>query len=257
MLLADRSENVAEQRHAREILDRKKPGAQAIVDVVGIIGNVVGNSRELRLGAGKAPQLEVLRPVMQRDGMRQPALAINPAWAAVAQRERTIMLDQPLERFPGKIQSIEGGVAPLERSHHPQRLRVVIEAATRRETAIERALAGVTEGRMAEIVGERERLGQILIEPERSGKRARDLGNLERVRQPGAEVVALMKDEDLGLVREAPECGRMDDAVAVAAEGVARCAHRLRMKPAAAPAGSGRVGGARAGHFNRHAEPPN
>src|SRR5207249_2186116 len=104
---------------------------------------------------GKAPQLEVLRPVMQRDGMRQPALAINPAWAAVAQRERTIMLDQPLERFPGKIQSIEGGVAPLERSHHPQRLRVVIEAATRRKTAIERALARVTEGRMAALVGAR------------------------------------------------------------------------------------------------------
>ena len=66
MLLADRSENVAEQRHAREILDRKKPGAQAVVDVVGVVGNVVGNSRELRLGVGKAPQLEVLRPVMKR-----------------------------------------------------------------------------------------------------------------------------------------------------------------------------------------------
>src|SRR5262245_59620079 len=153
--------------------------------------------------------------------------------------------------------SNEGGVAPFEGSHHPQRLRVVIEAATGGQAAIERALTGMTEGRMAEVVGERQRLSQILIEAERAGERTRDLGDLQGVAHTGAEVSAVVKDEDLGLVREPPECGCMDDAVAVAAEGVASRAHRLRMQPAAAPAGSGRVGGARAGRFNRHAEPPN
>jgi len=133
----------------------------------------------------------------------------------------------------------------------------VIEAATRGKTAIERSLTGVTEGRMAEVVRERERLGQILIEAERAGERASDLGDLEGMGQASTEVIALVKDEDLGLVREAPECGCMDDAVAVAAEGVARRAHRLRMQPAAAPARSGRVGRARAGRLNRHTEPPN
>src|SRR5262245_44536833 len=152
--------------------------------------------------------------------------------------------------------SNEGGVAPFECSHHPQRLRVVIEAATGGKAAIERALTGMTEGRMAKIVRERQRLSQILIEAERAGERARDLGDLEGVGQPGAEVIALVKDEDLGLVREPPKCGCMDDAVAVAAEDVAGRARRLRMEPTAAPAGSGRVGRARAGRFNRHAEPP-
>jgi hypothetical protein len=167
------------------------------------------------------------------------------------------MLDEPLERLPGQIQSIEGGVGPFECSHHPQRLCVVIEAARGGKAPIERALTGMTEGRMAEIVRERQRLGQILIEAERTGERASDLGDLEGVGQPSAEVIALVKDEDLSLVREPPECGRMDDAIAVAAESVPGRAHRLRMQPAAAPARSRRVGGARAGRLNRHAEPPN
>jgi hypothetical protein len=36
--------------------------------------------------------------------------------------------------------------------------------------------------------------------------------------QPGAVVVAFMRNKDLRLVLEAPESGRMDDAVAIALE---------------------------------------
>ncbi len=160
-------------------------------------------------------------------------------------RERAVVLDQAFERLPGEVESVESGIAPLERGDHPQRLRIVVEAAAGGEAAIERALAGMAERRMAEVVGERQRLGQILVEPERASERACDLRDLERMGQAGAEMVALVEDEDLGLVGEPPEGGRMDDAVAVAAEGVAGRARRLRMEPAAAPARSGRIGGAR------------
>jgi hypothetical protein len=68
---------------------------------------------------------------------------------------------------------------------------------------------------------------------------------------------AFVKDEDLGLMREPPERGRVDDAVAIAAEDVAGRTHRLRMEPAATPARSGRIGRARKGRFNRQAKPPN
>jgi hypothetical protein len=44
----------------------------------------------------------------------------------------------------------------------------VVEAAVRGEAAVERALAGVPERRMAEVVGERRGLGQVLVEPERA-----------------------------------------------------------------------------------------
>ena len=144
------------------------------------------------------------------------------------------MLDQPFQRLPGEVEAVEVGVAPLQRGHHAQRLRVVVEAAEAGEAPIERALAGMAERRMAEVVAERERLGQILVEPERAGERAGDLGHLQRVGQPGAEMVALVEHEHLGLVGEPAERGGMDDAVAVAAEGAAGGARRLRIAPAAA-----------------------
>ena len=102
-----------------------------------------------------------------------------------------------------------------------KRLRVVIEAAELPQAFVERALAGVPERRMAEIVGQRQRLGQVLVEPERARERAGDLGDFQRMGEPGAVMIALVVDEHLGLVREPAEGGGMDDAVAVAPEVVA------------------------------------
>src|SRR6516165_12815089 len=139
---------------------------------------------------------------MERAGVWQGALAIRPGGGAVAKRERAVVLDQAFERLPGQVQSVESGIAFLERGHHAQRLRIVVEAAAGSEAAIERALAGMAERGMAQVMGERQRLGQILVEPERARERAGDLGDLERMGQTGAKVVALVKDKDLGLVRE-------------------------------------------------------
>jgi hypothetical protein len=83
---------------------------------------------------------------------------------------------------------------------------------------MEGAFAGVGEGRMTEIVGERNGFGKVLVEAERPGQRARHLADLEGVGQAGAKMLALVAEEDLGLVLEAPEGGGMDDAVAVALE---------------------------------------
>src|SRR6188508_1367321 len=83
---------------------------------------------------------------------------------------------------------------------------------------IEHLLARVAEGRMAEVVAERDRLGEVLVQPERARHSARDAARLERVREPGAVVVALRRDEDLRLVLQAPERLRVHDPVAVALE---------------------------------------
>ena len=101
---------------------------------------------------------------------------------------------------------------------------------------------------------QRQRLGQILVEPERAGQRARDLLHFQGMRQPGAVMIALVEHEDLGLVLQAAEGGRMDDAVAIAPEIVAAGARRLRHEP---PPAQGRVGGkgrARGG-LDRHIGP--
>src|SRR5262249_4618532 len=124
-------------------------------------------------------------------------------------------------------------------------LVVMREPATGRHLGVQGLLAGMAERRVAEIVREREGLGEVLAEPQRARNRARDLRDFEAVRQARPIMVALVIDKDLRLVLEAPEGARMDDAVAVALE---RRAHRmlgLGMEPAAAFLRVGRIGRAK------------
>ena len=94
-------------------------------------------------------------------------------------------------------------------------------------------------GRVAEVVAEPDRLGQVLVQPQRPRHRARDEAGLERVGEPGPVVVALGRDEHLRLVLEAPERLRVDDPVAVALERRPHRAVGLRL------AAIRRVGGRR------------
>ena len=107
-------------------------------------------------------------------------------------------------------------VEVLNEIHHAQALLVVAE--TKRADLRERTLARVAEGRMPQIMPERDRLGQVLVQPQGARHRARDLRDLERMRQSGAVVVALGRDEHLRLVGKPPERLGMDDAVPVTLE---------------------------------------
>src|SRR6187200_3467967 len=84
------------------------------------------------------------------------------------------------------------------------------------QARVEHLLAGVAEGRVAEVMAERDRLGEILVQPQRARHGSRDPGCLQRVCEPRAVVVALRVDEDLRLVLQPPEGLRVDDPVAVA-----------------------------------------
>ena len=104
------------------------------------------------------------------------------------------------------------------------RVGIVVEPAGIGQRGVERILAGMAERRMAEVVGEAQRLGQILVEAERAGHGPADLRDFEAVGQADPEMVAVGRDEHLGLVAQAAEGDRMDDPVAVALEDVARAA---------------------------------
>ena len=146
------------------------------------------------------------------------------------------MLDQALQGFPGQVQAIVFRIAALEARDDAQSLGVVIEAAEPGHAFVEGVLAGMAEGRMAEVVRERQRLGKVLVEPEGAGQRPGDLAHLDGVGQPGPEMVALVIDEDLRLVLEPAEGGGMDDPVAVALELAAGRRDGLGEKaPAAVP----------------------
>ncbi len=242
------TQDVADQRHRSDVVEREHFRPQPVVDVVGIVGDVVGDRAGLRLRARIGPQFEVVGTAVFGDAARQLAFAVPLDRDPGAVGQRAVVLHQPFQRLEGEIEAVEARIGPLQRRHHPQGLRVVVEAAERREAMVERALAGVAERRMAEIVAERRALREVLVEAERAGERTRDLRDLQRVGQPGAEMVALVKHEDLGLVGETAKRRGMDDAVAIAAERAARAARRLRIAPAAAVA---HIGGKGCGHFDR------
>ena len=66
MLRRDLAQDLVEQRQAAKLLDAEHLGAQAIVDVVGVVGDVVGDGAALRLGARIAPELEIMRRANSR-----------------------------------------------------------------------------------------------------------------------------------------------------------------------------------------------
>ena len=148
--------------------------------------------------------------------------------------QRTVMLDQALERLPGEVEPIEAGIFPLKLGDHAQGLGVVVETALLRHGAVERPLAGMAERRMAEVVGKRKRLGQILIDMKRARHGAGDLRHFEAMGEPRPVMIALVIDEDLGLVGQPAEGGRMQDAVAVA--GIKRAGRARRFRHEAPPA---------------------
>src|SRR5262245_31197223 len=184
--------------------------------------------------------------------MRHATLAIPAYRIARAVGERPIVLDQPLERFPGEVEAVERRVAPLKRGHRAQCLGVVVEAAEIAEAAVKRTLTGMAEWRMAEIVRQRQRLCEVLVEAERPSQGTGDLGDFQSVGEARTEVVAFMKDEDLRLVGQPAKSRRMDDAVAVPPEFAARRARRFSAASAAAPPGVGRIRGSCTGRFDHH-----
>src|SRR5918995_1431333 len=86
------------------------------------------------------------------------------------------------------------------------------------QARVQHRLAGMPEGRVAEVVTESDRLRQVLVQTESARRATGDAAGLERVREPGAVVIALRRDEDLRLVHQAPKRLRVHDPVAVALE---------------------------------------
>ena len=63
--LFDPTHVLREERQRPELLERDQTGAQAVVDVVIVVGDLVGEVRELRLEAGCVPLEEALADVAE------------------------------------------------------------------------------------------------------------------------------------------------------------------------------------------------
>ena len=137
------------------------------------------------------------------------------------------MLGQPLERLPAQIESGEIGIRRLDPRHQPKRMAIVVEPASISQRRRQCILSGMPEWRVAKVVGQAQRLGQILVEPQRARHRSPNLRDFDRMGQPNTEMVAVGGDEHLGFVAQAAEGDRVDDPVPIALEGVARTARAV------------------------------
>ena len=170
-------------------------------------------------------------------------------------------------RLPGRVvedadaclvAEVQAAAVALDAVDDAQALLIVPEADAGVDR-VECALSRVAERRVAEVVPEADGLGEVLIEFERAGDRAREARDLERVRQARAVMVALRAQEHLRLVLQAAERFRVRDAVDVALEARAHLTRRLGRRAAgglraqqAVRADEQRLGGfaffSRAGH---------
>src|SRR5262249_60943427 len=108
-------------------------------------------------------------------------------------------------------------VALLESLDDAQRMEVMVEpVAEWTHELVETALARVAEGRVADVVNKRERLGEVGVQCQGPGNGAGNLRHLECMRQAVTEMVGVARREDLRLGFQAAEGACMDHPVAVA-----------------------------------------
>ena len=96
----------SDERLLAQLIDGQDIGAQAIVDVVIVIGNIVGHRRDLCLQRGKARQIE-------REGAVD--FAHRPGWIT----HRAIMFGESFERLPGQVEPVEMRIGGFEAGQRP------------------------------------------------------------------------------------------------------------------------------------------
>ena len=198
----------ADLRQIGNGIETEQSCAKRIVEIMRQIGDVVGQVGKLRLGRTMRAKLK-LQGRIERGNRRADGRTVS---------DRAIMLDHTFQRFPGEVQPVKGGIALFKCRDHANSLLVMIEPAEIPHRGLKRVFASMAERGVAQIVGERHRLGKIVIQAKRTRHRPRDLRNLDGMRHAGAEIVTLVIDENLRLVFQPSERSGMQDAVAVTLE---------------------------------------
>ena len=144
------------QRHLAQLRQRDQAGAHAVVDVVRVIGNLVGQVAQLRLQTRLLAQQKAL-PYAARLGR----FKLLGMWARA-------VLEDALARLKRQVQAVELRVALFQRIDHAQALQVVLKAALPSHAGVQRILPGVAKRRVAQVVRQRNGFDQILVDAQRA-----------------------------------------------------------------------------------------
>jgi hypothetical protein len=101
-----------EQAHALQLVKRQHAGTQAVVDIVVVVGDFVGQVADLRLQRGAA--------IFEK---------APSEFAQFACPRRRAVLEDALARFEHQVEAVEGAVALFQAIDDAQALQVVLEAA--------------------------------------------------------------------------------------------------------------------------------
>lgn len=178
-----------------EVLFVDQAGAEAVVEIVAVVGDFVGEIGDLGFeggGFGVEP---------------------FPFTGVIVTGE---MFDETFAAFPSEIEAGEGGVFLFEFFDDTQALLVVFEAAVIFHEPVENHFAFVTERGVAEVMGESDGFSEIFVQLEGAGDIAGDGRDFDGVGEASAEMITGAIEEDLSFVFEAAEGAGMDDAIAIA-----------------------------------------
>ena len=177
---------LAEQGHIFQLLHAEQAGANAIINVVGVVGNLIGKIGQLRLQA-RLPVPWCQKPV----GHAARFTGVYMSGVAPG-----TVLQNPLAGFKGEVQAVVGRVALFQRIHHPQALQIVLKTGTFGtvgfQAVVQGVLARVAKRGMTQVVRQGNRFHQVLVELQRAGNRATELRHLQRMRQAGAKQITLV-----------------------------------------------------------------
>ena len=221
----------------------------AVLEVVHRVGHVVGEVHHLRLDAAARPVDALAQPGEDRRGRRRRRRTCRRRRRSCAGRLHGYFV-QASSVARVRLSPTERPSASTDFASSRVRMRSVWALPSKPPHSaaelVERHLAVVAEGRVADVVGERGGLGEVGVAAERVREVAGDLGDLEAVREPVAHEVVGLRPEHLGLGRQPAQRGGVHDPGPVALER--RCA------PAPRPAWPARRRGAR-GRPRRTARP--
>ena len=152
------------------------------------------------------------------------------------------MLGQPFQQFPGQIQPVVIAIGAFQPHQRAQRLRIVIKAAARGQSGVQRIFPGMAEGRVADVMRQTQRLGQILVQSQRARDHPADLRHFQAVSEPDPVMIAIGRHKHLSLVAQPAKGDGMNDPVAVTLELAARAAAAEAVFGIFASAGTVRIG---------------
>ncbi len=176
----------------------EEAGLDAVVEVVAVVGDFVGEVGDLGLKAGVGGVELVVW-----------------GWGVAG----GVMFGEAFADFPCEVEAGEVGVFVFEEFDDAEALAVVFESPVVGHELVEGLFAFVAEGGVAEVVGEGDGFGEVFVEVEGLGEVSGDGGDFDCVGEACAEASAGAVEEDLGFVAELAEGAGVDNSVAVALVG--------------------------------------